>query len=500
VRDVLVDGVRFHDVQFVDQSKWDGGHPDCLESHGAFVNLTIRNSVFERCGNTFFGLYTDWGSYTGLLIENNLFYKTTENTYWGLQVGTKPGFTCSNVVFRYNTYDPDQPDASNRHAPPLIDDCPGSPTQVYGNIFRKGPPGGGCEGSWSHNVFEEGTPCGAASIVSEAFFVARGSDYHLRPGSPAIGRGDPQRTPARDVDGQARAVDGAPDAGFDEAQGVVSNNMKALMGRAGDELAQTAAQTAALGGALCGQHRFGDGRLHAAVNRLGASISPVRGSVSTDSCSLVVAAAAWGTHLTALRVKALAGVPRDTRFQVIAQPKARVTVALRGTTPSASAFAAAFNAEAENVVAASELLNAFLTSVARAEAAGKARSASWQDKQFSAARTYAKQASALLSREVVLRRSVATALKRADIAGPRLTTADARVAAQIASRGLSRNQRRTLSFLGLRQGEIGTLERRVRNVGSSDLQGVTLAGMLVDPNALARLRSTATALRRLARS
>ena len=161
VRDLVLDGVRFHDVQFVDESQWDGAHPDCLESHGAFVNMTIRNSTFERCGNTFFGIYTDWGSFSGLLMENNLFTKTTKDTFWGLQVGIKPGFTCANIVFRYNTYDPDEPNAGNRHAPMLIDDCAGSPTQVYGNIIRRAPPGGAAATGRGRTTCSRKGPCAA---------------------------------------------------------------------------------------------------------------------------------------------------------------------------------------------------------------------------------------------------------------------------------------------------------------------------------------------------
>ena len=496
VRDLVLDGVRFHDVQFVDESQWDGAHPDCLESHGAFVNMTIRNSTFERCGNTFFGIYTDWGSFSGLLMENNLFTKTTKDTFWGLQVGIKPGFTCSNIVFRYNTYDPDEPNAGNRHAPMLIDDCAGSPTQVYGNIIRRAPPGGGCNGAWSYNVFEEGSVCGTSSIVKDAFFVDRGSNYHLRPGSPAIGRGDPKRAPARDVDGQSRSGGGAADAGFDEAQPIVSTETKALMGRVADDLVHTVAESAALGGAVCQQRGLGNTGLQAAVNRLGESVSPVRGK-SSDPCSFVASATTWGPYLTALRVQALASAAQDRRYQVVAEPKPRPTLALRGTTPQARAFASAYNAEAENAANLSELVRALVASVARADAAGNAGSASSQDKQLAAARTYAKQASAALTREVALRRSVAAALRRAG-AGARLTAADAATAAQVARRGLPPGHRKALAAMGLRRGEISALEKSVKKVGPSELRGASLPGAVADSASLARLRSAATALRNFA--
>ena len=219
VRDVLLDGVTFHDVQFVNSSLWDGAHPDCLESHGAFTNMIIRNSTFERCGNTFIGTYLDWGSFNGLLIENNLMYKTTNDTFYGVQLGYKPGYTCAGLVFRYNTYDPDAANSAYPYAPPLIDDCAstgtGSTTQVYGNIFRKGAPGGGgCAGAWSYNIFEEGNSCGANSFIGQAGYISRGTNYHLAAGALAIGKGDPSRFPSADFEGTLRT--NPPDGGYDE--------------------------------------------------------------------------------------------------------------------------------------------------------------------------------------------------------------------------------------------------------------------------------------------
>jgi hypothetical protein len=494
VRDLLLDGVRFHDVQFVDESQWGGAHPDCLESHGAFVNLTIRNSRFERCGNTFFGIYTDWGSFSGLLMENNLFSKTTKYTFWGLQVGAKPGFTCSNIVFRYNTYDPDAPDAANSQAPPLIDDCAGSPTQVYGNIIRRAPPGGGCSGSWSYNVFEEGPGCGSNSVVRDAFYVARGSNYHLRPGSPAIGRGDPTRAPARDVDGQSRQASASPDAGFDEAQPIVATTTQALLERAGTGLARAAAASVAVG-ALC--KPGGDTRVRGAVARLGASIGTSRGKLSAMSCSIVASASAVGPYLSAVRLQALASGVRDKRYQVVAKPEPRASLALRGTTPAAATFARAFNAEAENVAMLSELLRAVAVSVARAEAAGNAANADAQDKQLAAARAYAKLASSALVRESSLRRSLASALRRAG-AGARLDAADAKRIAEGIKHNLSTDDRRALAMLGLRSRDVRKLEKTVRSLTASDLRGASLPGALADLSTLAQLRSVAAALRQVA--
>jgi hypothetical protein len=215
VTNILVDGTRFHDVLFTDSSTWGGAHPDCLESYGFTNGVTVRNSTFERCGNTFIGWYTDFGSNFNLVIENNLFHDVTRSTYYGIQIGAKPGFDCGGMVFRYNTYDPNNPNAAYPHAPPLIN-CP-SGQQIYGNIFRQGEgnPNGTCGvGTWAYNVWEIGPTCGSNSVSGQAGFVARGTDYHLDAGAFAIGKGDPSRFPSADFEGTARSS--PPDAGYDE--------------------------------------------------------------------------------------------------------------------------------------------------------------------------------------------------------------------------------------------------------------------------------------------
>jgi hypothetical protein len=225
VRNVLIERVRFHDVLYGPETTWGNSHPDCLESSGNVDGITIRNSIFERCGNTFIGFYTDFGDITNVTIENSLFRSIGPSTFWSSQVGANAeGRQCSGLVFRYNTYDPNNPTASEPNAPPLFT-CSGA--RVYGNIFRKGPgpqgdQGRACQGNgqiWTYNVFETPrTSCGSkAKVVRDAKFVARGTNYHLLTDSPAIGWGDPKSYPARDVDGQKRPADLAPDAGYDEA-------------------------------------------------------------------------------------------------------------------------------------------------------------------------------------------------------------------------------------------------------------------------------------------
>ena len=85
--------------------------------------------------------YLDWGSFDGLTIENNLMTAVYDSDA-GVQIGNKPGWRCAGIVFRYNTYDPNNATTNTgtkAFSPPLIN-CPTDPTgQVYGNIFRASP-------------------------------------------------------------------------------------------------------------------------------------------------------------------------------------------------------------------------------------------------------------------------------------------------------------------------------------------------------------------------
>lgn len=203
VRNVLIDGVRFHDVLYVPAAQWGGAHPDCFESYGRVDGLTVRNSTFERCGNTFLGFYTDFGDLKNIVVENNLMRDIAHDSYWSTQIGAKNGYTC-DLVFRYNTYFPNNPGALAPNPPPLLN-CPVQ--QVYGNIIQNGPQT--CVG-WTYNVFET-NPCGANAAVGP---VARDSSYRLAAGSLAVGRGDPTRFPLTDSEGTVRVS--PPDAGWDQ--------------------------------------------------------------------------------------------------------------------------------------------------------------------------------------------------------------------------------------------------------------------------------------------
>ncbi len=179
----------------------------CPHAAAGGSGITVRNSTFERCGNTFIGFYTDFGNFTNVLVENNVF-RYVADSFWSTQIViNNSGYTCS-LVFRYNTYDTTAGD----NAPPRFN-CPGE--QIYGNIFTNGAVGGECVGSWSFNVYEQpGFDCGTGIVANPAYANRSGGDYHLTAGSGAIGKGDPSRFQATDFEGTARSS--PPDAGYDE--------------------------------------------------------------------------------------------------------------------------------------------------------------------------------------------------------------------------------------------------------------------------------------------
>lgn len=79
-RNILIDGVRFHDV-----TRDPGKHVECLHLADG-DGVVIRNSVFENC--SVFDLYVTWwyfrpkiGPPTNVTIANNVFGKTSDGYY-----------------------------------------------------------------------------------------------------------------------------------------------------------------------------------------------------------------------------------------------------------------------------------------------------------------------------------------------------------------------------------------------------------------------------------
>jgi hypothetical protein len=170
---LVFDHVTWHD-SFWGQTpeQWGGAHPDCLEIDGSVNGLTIRNSVFTRCGDSFLAVYGDLGGpVENVTIEHNLFQDGATYGYWGIQL-TDDGhpYHCSGIVFRDNVYLPNSPNAGIAYTP-LRTDCSGAvPTQIVHNTFQVGPNDYACgifqaNALWDHNRYLIGDPCGTHSVL-----------------------------------------------------------------------------------------------------------------------------------------------------------------------------------------------------------------------------------------------------------------------------------------------------------------------------------------------
>jgi chitodextrinase len=172
-QNVLFDGVTWHDVFWGKApAEWGGAHPDCFEINGFVDGLTIRNSTFIRCGDSFFGLYGDQGNVVNVTVENNLFQDLGNYTWFGMQWASvgKP-YKCGSLVFRNNTWRPNNPGALRPYSP-IRTECeppPGyGPVQITGNSFQNGPVDTDCvrfltvpyNTVWQGNEFTLGLPCG----------------------------------------------------------------------------------------------------------------------------------------------------------------------------------------------------------------------------------------------------------------------------------------------------------------------------------------------------
>ena len=162
-----------------------GGHFECMYWDGPDY-VTMRDNEFRSCA--IFGVHAKEGPHYHELIENNVFWNPRGiTTNYDLQFTTEAN-PCGDVTIRYNTF-----------TDGLWDDC--WPTAVYGNIFRGRDDGGR---GYHDNI---------ANGPDSTFVSAAAGDFHLRPGSKAVGAGDPSHYPATDKDGHPRPQGRRPDAG-----------------------------------------------------------------------------------------------------------------------------------------------------------------------------------------------------------------------------------------------------------------------------------------------
>ena len=117
---------------------------------------------------------------------------------WGIQITNKKPtypFNCTGIVFRYNTYQPLDPNHQNpdQNYPPPRLTCDDQ-AQVYGNIIYQDAVG--CGNAFQFNSFPVGNQCGTNAVLGDPSFVNKAAgDLRLQPGSNAINAGDPSGSP-----------------------------------------------------------------------------------------------------------------------------------------------------------------------------------------------------------------------------------------------------------------------------------------------------------------
>jgi hypothetical protein len=210
-KNILIDGVSFHDWQMKDPAD----HVECIQIWLA-DGLTIRNSRFRHCAHhaLFINQYAPTLAGSSVMrnvtIENN-FFDNPNVGFYAIQIRppNTPGIACDNFLIRNNSF-----------LQGTFIDCAGSGNRVESNILPSIGFGNCGVAGWSYAYNLVATPqngCGATNLAGTADFVdAAALDLHLRAGSPGIDRADPRSSAKTDIDGQARPQQRRADIGADE--------------------------------------------------------------------------------------------------------------------------------------------------------------------------------------------------------------------------------------------------------------------------------------------
>jgi hypothetical protein len=208
---VVIRGVVFHNMT---NRNCSAAHMDCLQVAAAEKAL-IENNQFRGCFSNALILTGDFGRMNNITVQNNWFGPTLVNNP---SLNWNPTRDCPGAVVRYNTF----VGSGVRY----VCSRDGS-AQMHGNIV---PTLSTFDcGAWRavqhHNLGERGraeSRCGPGSYVAPDrridYLDREGGDYHLAPGSEAIGRGEAGARTRGDIDGHVRPFRARADAGADQLE------------------------------------------------------------------------------------------------------------------------------------------------------------------------------------------------------------------------------------------------------------------------------------------
>ena len=212
-RDILIDGVTFHDWRVASA----GQHTECLQIGGG-DRITVRNSRFVNCeatGNMHITHYGPPSPVTrNVTIENN-FFSTTINGYYSIQA-----YAVQNLLIRNNSAT-----QAILVMPFSGDTVAGKNVRLVANLAPQASYGCVSGVSYRSNVWywgvsgQSAAKCDSSDTaltgVSNPGFVNPGAlDLHLTGSSPALGKGAATEAAVTDIDGEPRGA--SPDAGADE--------------------------------------------------------------------------------------------------------------------------------------------------------------------------------------------------------------------------------------------------------------------------------------------
>jgi hypothetical protein len=176
---IVFDHFVWHDIFWGKTvAQWGGAHPDCFEINGNVDGLTIRNSLFLRCQDSFLAIYTNQGNVSNVTVERTIFKDLGDTTWYGSQwvSDQSTGRTCGNIVFRNNLWLPNNPQGQYAFSSIRSECVPGpgeSPVQISGNVFEAPPMPNDCatmtshpfDTVWRSNLFLLVTPARPACVT-----------------------------------------------------------------------------------------------------------------------------------------------------------------------------------------------------------------------------------------------------------------------------------------------------------------------------------------------